>query len=91
MKKKSKATPIIYLVCLAILAIFLIIFANSCGNNSSGNVSNSYSTNNGYSNTYNGNNEYKRNVDSVSDVYGVSSQEIDKTIQNTLNRYNNGK
>lgn len=62
-------------VLLIIAFIFLVLLFAVSGNNSS-----TRSSYNGYSSVYNNNETYRRNVDSVAETYGMSSQDVDRSI-----------
>ena len=47
--------------------------------------SNSNSGGSRYNTPYKTDSEYRRNVDDVAEIYGVSPEEIDRTIHNVLN------
>ena len=61
-----------------LIAIIVIVLV-SCGKGCGGSSSSSHSS---YSDQYNYDSRYRSNVDSAADTWGVSSQEMDRKLQN---------
>lgn len=72
-------------VCLVILCIILVFLLVSCSAALLIGGKNSSSPSNGMSYQYNNDSTYRKNVDDVSSVYGITPKEAEDTVERMLN------